>query len=146
MMRAGPAPPYVPGMWRVRELVFSLIANAIALVVVIAVLDKVEVGSVGDLINAALLFGILNTFLKPLVKLVTLPLAIITLRLAWFFVAMLMLKLTALFVGGFDIHGLRALFWATLIIWIVNLVLDLAPGPWRGTRRGRRAIGRRRPA
>ena len=122
-------------MWRLRELLFSLIANAIALAVVVALLDKVEVDSVGDLINSALVFGFLNTFLKPLVKLVTLPLAVITLRLAWFFVAMLMLKLTALIIDGFEIHGFRALFWATLIVWVVNLVLDLAPGPWRGTRR-----------
>ena len=130
-------------MWRARELLFSLIANAIALLVVVAVLDKVEVDSAGDLINAALVFGVLNTVLKPLVKLVTLPLAVITLRLAWFFVAMLMLKLTALIIGGFDIHGFRALFWATLIVWVVNLVLDLAPGPWHGTRRDNRAIARR---
>jgi putative membrane protein len=122
-------------MWRLRELLFSLIANAIALAVVVALLDKVEVDSVGDLINSALVFGFLNTFLKPLVKLVTLPLAVITLRLAWFFVAMLMLKLTAVIIDGFDIHGFRALFWATLIVWVVNLVLDLAPGPWRRTRR-----------
>jgi putative membrane protein len=130
-------------MWRLRELLFSLIANALALAVVVIVFDQVEVDSVGDLVNAALVFGVLNTFLKPLVKLVTLPLAVVTLRLAWFFVAMLMLKLTALIVSGFDIHGLRALFWATLVVWLVNLVLDLAPGPWRGTRRDRRAIARK---
>ena len=130
-------------MWRLRELAWSFVANAIALAVVIGVLDKVEVDSVSDLVNAALLFGLLNTFLKPVVKLVTLPLAVITLRLAWFFVAMLMLKLTAVFVGGFEIHGFVALFWATLMIWVVNLVLDLAPGPWRGTRRDHKALARR---
>jgi putative membrane protein len=129
-------------VWRVRELLFSLIANAIALALVVLVLDKVEVDSFGDLVNSALVFGVLNTVLKPLVKLVTLPLAVITLRLIWFFVAMLMLKLTAIIVDGFDIHGFRALFWATLLVWVVNLVLDLAPGPWRGARRGHH----RRPA
>lgn len=110
-------------------------ANAIALIVVIAVLGDVTIGSFGDLLTAALLFGILNTVLKPLLKLVTLPLAVVTLRLIWFGVAMLMLLLTALIVDSFDIHGFVALFWATVIVWVVNLVLDLAPGPWRGTRR-----------
>jgi putative membrane protein len=133
-------------MWRLRELVFSFFANAIALAVVVAVLSGVEVDSLGDLINAALLFGILNTFLKPVLKTLTLPLAVITLRVIWFFVAALMLKLTAAIVNGFDIHGLRSLFWATLIIWGVNLALDLAPGPWRGTRRDHRAISRRQSA
>jgi putative membrane protein len=129
-------------MWRLRELLFSFFANAIALGFVVIVLSGVEVDSLGDLINSALLFGILNTFLKPILKTLTLPLAVITLRLIWFVVAMVMLKLTAAIVNGFDIHGLRALFWATLIVWVVNLLLDLAPGPWRGTRRDHRAIAR----
>lgn len=118
-----------------RSLFFSWAANAIALVVVIAVFDKVTIGSLGDLILAALLFGILNTLLKPVIKAITLPLAIITLRLAWFGVSMLMLLLTAAIIDSFDIHGFWALVWATVVIWVVNLVLDIAPGPWKGTRR-----------
>jgi putative membrane protein len=117
------------------QLLLSWLANAVTLLVVIAVLDDVTIGSVGDLLAAAVLFGVLNTFLKPILKLVTLPLAVITLRLIWFGVAALMLKLTALIVDSFDIHGLVALFWATLIVWAVNLALDIVPGPWRGTRR-----------
>jgi putative membrane protein len=119
----------------IRELFFSWLANAIALIVAIAVLDDVTIGGVGDLLTAALLFGILNTFVKPLLKLITLPLAVVTLRLIWFGVAMLMLLLTAWIVDSFDIHGFMALLWATIIVWGVNLVLDLAPGPWHGTRR-----------
>ena len=118
-----------------RSLFFSWAANAVALVVVIAVFDKVTIGSLGDLILAALLFGILNTVLKPVIKAITLPLAIITLRLAWFGVSMLMLILTAAIIDSFDIHGFWALVWATVVIWVVNLVLDIAPGPWKGTRR-----------
>lgn len=119
----------------IRELFFSFLANAIALIVAIAVLDDVTIGGIGDLLTAALVFGLLNTFVKPLLKLITLPLAVVTLRLIWFGVAMVMLLLTALIVDSFDIHGFLALVWATLIVWAVNLVLDLAPGPWHGTRR-----------
>lgn len=117
------------------QLLLSWLANAVALVVAIAVLDDVTIGSVGDLLAAAVVFGLLNTFVKPVLKLVTLPLAVITLRLIWFAVAALMLELTALIIGSFEIHGLLALFWATLIVWAVNLALDILPGPWRGTRR-----------
>lgn len=101
----------------------------------IAVLDKVTIGGVGALLGAALLFGLLNTLVKPVLKLITLPLAIITLRLIWFGVAMLMLLLTALIVPSFDIHGFWALVWSTIIVWVVNLLLDIVPGPWRHTRR-----------
>jgi uncharacterized membrane protein YvlD (DUF360 family) len=65
----------------------------------------------------------------------TLPLAFITLGLLWFGVSMLMLWLTDLFVSGFEIHGLKSLFWATVIVWAVNVVFDFVPGRWRGTRR-----------
>ena len=118
-----------------KQLTLSWIANAVVLGVVVAVLNGVTVDSAGDLIRAALLFGILNTILKPILRLLTLPLAFITLGLIWFGVAMLMLWLTDLLVSGFDIHGFRSLVWATLLVWAVNVVLDFVPGPWRGTRR-----------
>ena len=118
-----------------KQLTLSWVANAIALAVVTGVLSGVEVDSAGDLIRAALLFGILNTILKPILRLLTLPLAFITLGLIWFGVSMLMLWLTAVLVSGFAIHGFRTLLWATIIVWAVNVVLDFVPGPWRGTRR-----------
>jgi len=118
-----------------KQLTLSWIANAVVLGIVVAVLNGVTVDSAGDLIRAALLFGILNTILKPILRLLTLPLAFITLGLILFGVAMLMLWLTDLLVSGFDIHGFRSLVWATLVVWAVNVVLDFVPGPWRGTRR-----------
>ena len=118
-----------------KQLVLSWVANAVVLGVVVAVLSGVEVDSAGDLIKAALLFGILNTILKPLLRLLTLPIAFITLGLIWFGVSMLMLWLTSVLIDGFDIHGFRSLVWATIIVWAVNVVLDFVPGPWRGTRR-----------
>jgi len=118
-----------------KQLTLSWVANAVTLVVVTVLLDGVKASNAGALISAALLFGILNSILKPLLRLLTLPLAVITLGLIWFGVAMLMLKLTAIFVDGFSIHGFRTLFWATIIVWAVNVVLDFVPGPWRGTRR-----------
>jgi putative membrane protein len=118
-----------------KQLTLSWVANAVVLAIVTGVLSGVEVDSAGDLIRAALLFGILNTILKPVLRALTLPLAFITLGLIWFGVAMLMLWLTDLLVDGFDIHGFRSLVWATVIVWAVNVVLDFVPGPWRGTRR-----------
>ena len=118
-----------------KQLTLSWVANAIVLAIVTGVLSGVEVDSAGDLIRAALLFGILNTIVKPFIRLLTLPLAVVTLGLIWFGVAMLMLWLTDLLVDGFDIHGFRTLVYATIIVWAVNVVLDFVPGPWRGSRR-----------
>jgi len=118
-----------------KQLTLSWVANAVVLAVVTAVLDGVKVDTAGDLIGAALLFGILNTILKPLLRLLTLPLAFITLGLIWFGVAMVMLWLTSVLIDGFSIHGFWTYVWATVIVWAVNVVLDFVPGPWRGTRR-----------
>ena len=130
-------------MWRLESLFWSWLANAVTLGVVIAVFPKVTIGGIGDLLLTALVFGLLNSLVKPILKLITLPLAIITLRLIWFAVSMLMLKLTDWFISSFNIHGFLTLVWATVVVWAVNLVLDIVPGPWRGTRRDRHMLSRR---
>ncbi len=88
----------------------------------------------------------LNTVLKPFLRLVTLPLAILTFGLAWFFVSLLMLGLTTDIVSGFHIHGFWHYVEATLIVWAVNVVLDLTPGPWQLTGSRRRIRPRPRRA
>lgn len=120
------------------RLGISWITNALVLAVVAALLGGVDVVNAGALFAAAAVFGVLNTVLKPLVRLITFPLAVLTLGVAWFFVSLLMLVLTRAIVTGFHIHGFWTLVAATLIVWIVNLVLDHTPGPWQITGRRRR--------
>jgi putative membrane protein len=121
------------------RLAISWLTNALVLLIVAGVLSGVTVSSAGTLLEAAAVFGVLNTVLKPFVRLVTLPLAILTLGVAWFFVSLLMLLLTRAIVSGLHIHGFWTLVEATLIIWVVNVVLDFTPGPWQITgKRGRR--------
>jgi len=120
------------------RLLISWLTNALVLAIVAGLLEEVTSTNTGSLLAAAAVFGVLNTLLKPLLRLVTLPLAILTLELAWFFVSMLMLVITEWIVSGFDIHGFWTLVGATLIVWAVNLVLDFLPGPWQVTGRRRR--------
>jgi putative membrane protein len=109
----------------IRWLLVSWVANAVALGVAGWILSGVSFNdSAWTLIWAALVFGVLNTILKPLLKLLTLPLAVLTLGIAWFFVSLLMLWLTDLIIGAFDVSGFWNYVWATIIVWAVNLVLD----------------------
>ena len=109
------------------------------LLVVDLLLTGVTTSSAGALLLAAAVFGVLNTVLKPLLRLITLPLALFTFGIAWFFVSLFMLLLTKWIVSGFDIHGFWTLVAATLIVWVVNLVLGFGPGPWQvAGKRGRR--------
>src|ERR1700728_4763622 len=68
--------------------------NALVLLVLDIVLNGVHVKDAGALIEAAAVFGVLNTILKPFLAFVTIPLAILTLGIARFFVALLMLVIT----------------------------------------------------
>ena len=90
--------------------------------------------SVGALLASAAVFVVLNTFLKPILKLLTLPFAVITLGLVWFFVSLLMLWLTDLIVPKFSIHGFWTYVWATIVVWVVNIVVDAILSPRRGRR------------
>lgn len=121
------------------RLAISWLTNALVLGVVAIILVRVHVSHWWDLLEAAAVFGVLNTVLKPLLRLVTLPLAVLTLGVAWFFVSLLMLVITKSIVSGFSIHGFWTYVGATLIVWAVNMVLDFVPGPWQitGSRRRR---------
>jgi putative membrane protein len=128
------------------RLGISWLTNALILGIVTALLVDVRVSTFWKLLVAAAVFGVLNTILKPLLRFITLPLALLTFGVAWFFVSLLMLVITNDIVSGFSIHGFWTYVWATLIIWVVNIVLDLTPGPWQitGKRRQRHELRRGR--
>jgi len=108
----------------------SWVANAVVLALTGWILSGVTFhGSGWAVIFAAAVFGVLNTILKPILRLLTLPLAIVTLGLAWFFVSMFTLWLTVIIVPNFDIHGFWNYVWATIIIWALNVVVDVILAP-----------------
>jgi putative membrane protein len=109
-----------------RWLLVSWAVNAIVLGFVGWILGSVTFhGSTSTVIWSALVFGVLNTSLKPLLKVLTFPLALVTFGLAWFFVSMLMLWLTQKIVTGFDINGgFWSYVWAAILVWAVNAVVD----------------------
>src|SRR5436853_5235095 len=74
-------------------------------------------GSTSAVIGAALVFGLLSSFIKPVLKFATFLLAILTLGIAWFFVAMFILWLTTVIVSGFHIEGFWTLVGATVVVW-----------------------------
>ena len=118
-----------------KQLTLSWVANAVVLAVVTAVLSGVTVDTVGDLIRAALLFGILNTIVKPIAAPADPAARVHHARadLVWRGDADALADRPA--DRRLRDPRLPSLFWATIIVWAVNVVLDFVPGPWRGTRR-----------
>ncbi|MDC0768444.1 phage holin family protein [Streptomyces sp. HD] len=119
-----------------KNFVVKTIANAGALAVAVWLLDKITLTGdstgkkVGTLVLVALIFGVVNFLVKPIVKLLSLPLLILTLGLFTLIVNALMLLLTSWFADKLDLSFHVEGFWTAvvggLIISIVSWALNLA--------------------
>jgi len=110
-----------------------LLINAAALWVAIQLVDGIEHrGSWWSLLFVALVFGLLNASIRPLVKLLSLPVIILTLGLFIFVINALMLMLTGwvsgLFDLGFYVDGFWDAFFGGLIISVVSFLLSMFTG------------------
>jgi putative membrane protein len=104
--------------------------NVVALYAAAALLDGVTFGGEwGTLIAAAAVFTLVNAWLRPLVKLLSLPFIVLTLGLFLLVVNALMLYVTDWLVADFDIRSFGAGVLAAIIVSLVNWALHaLVPG------------------
>ena len=110
------------------KLIFQIIAGILGLWLATKFVPGVEFsGSLQALCLAGLVLGLINFFIKPILKLITLPIRILTLGLFSLVINIAIVWLVAdvLFPGDLEIHGLLPLFFTTLIIWLVSLFLGL---------------------
>ncbi|MCW7941895.1 membrane protein [Streptomyces hygroscopicus] len=118
-----------------KNFVVKTIANAGALAVAVWLLDKITLTGtstgkkIGTLIVVALLFGLVNFLVKPIVKVLTFPLFILTLGLITLVVNALMLLLTSWLAGklnlSFHVEGFWTAVLGGLIISIVSWALHI---------------------
>lgn len=114
------------------QFIIRLIINAIALYVATIIVPGLSFpnGESTPLLNiliVALIFGVVNAVVKPVLALVTCPFYILTLGLFTFVVNALMLMLTGWLVGPrFVVEGFWPAFWGSIIISIVSTVLSLS--------------------
>ena len=100
--------------------------NVVSLLVVDWIFDSVSIGRWGSIILAAAVLGLANAILKPILALLTLPLIIFTLGIAYFFLNVLMLLIAEWVTPDFSIDGFWTYVGATIVISIVNWVLYTA--------------------
>jgi putative membrane protein len=99
--------------------------NVAALFVAAWIVEGISYGDKGwTLILAGLVFSLVNMLVKPIVQLLTLPLIIITLGIALFFVNLLMLYITSWVVDDFNIDDFGSAIAATVVVWLVNTLLE----------------------
>lgn len=94
-----------------RGLVLRWVVTAFALWLTSQLISGIEIRGLGSVFIAALVLGILNAFLRPLVLFLTFPINLLSLGLFTFVINGFMLWLTSEVVRGFAVHG----FWPAVI-------------------------------
>jgi putative membrane protein len=98
--------------------------NVLALIVVDWLFDSVTIVGWTSLLIGAAVLGIANAFVKPVLAILTLPLIIVTLGLAYFAIDVAMLALAEWIAPDFSIDGFWTYVGATIVVWLVNFVVS----------------------
>jgi putative membrane protein len=85
-------------------------------------LPGIEVASIYTALIVAVIFGLLNSVIRPILAILTLPITLLTLGLSTLIISALLLWLTSTIVKGFSIASFSAALLAALVIWVVSFV------------------------
>ena len=109
------------------KLLFHIVSGILGLFLAARFVPRVEfTGSIRMLLIIGAILGLINFFLKPILKAISLPLRILTFGLFSLVINMGMIWLVEiLFPKDLEITGLLPLFWTTLIIWALNFIFGL---------------------
>lgn len=106
-------------------LIISILTNALAIYIAGQVVPGfvVQADSFWVLATAGFIFGLINFFVKPVLKLISLPAIFITFGLFTIVINVAMLFLLDYFVAAIQIDGFWAAFWAMLVMSAVNIFI-----------------------
>jgi putative membrane protein len=115
------------------RLILRILINAAAVWAAVHFVDGIHfTGSLTSLLGVALVLGVLNAILKPILFFFSLPFIILTLGLFTLVLNAIVLLLTSALSSrlglGLSVNGFAAAFWGALVISIVSMVLSLFVG------------------
>ena len=99
--------------------------SALSLMIVAHVVRGFDISGFGAALIAALVIGLVNATIGLFLKIVTLPLTLLSLGVFWFVINALMLKLASALVPGFSIQGFFPAFFGAIVLSLVNLFLKM---------------------
>lgn len=106
------------------KLTVKWLLYAAALMVVAYVVPGVRIGSFGSAMLAAFVIGLLNTLVRPLLVLLTLPVTLVTLGLFLLVINALMFWATSGLLASFSVSGFWAALFGALVYSILCMVMD----------------------
>ncbi len=113
-------------MLRAMKLITRWLLLAAALLLVAHLYSGVAVASFSSALIAALVLGLLNTLVRPLLVLLTLPVTLLTLGLFLFVINALMFWAAASLLNGFSVTGFPAALIGSLLYSLCGMVIDVA--------------------
>jgi len=110
------------------HLLLRWLLNTIALFIVVTVVPHFHYSNVVTLAIAALVLGLLNAIVRPILYVLTLPLTVVTLGLFLIVLNAIMLELTAMLVPGFAIDGFGWACLGAILLGLVSMVTNRIGG------------------
>jgi putative membrane protein len=108
------------------EIILKWLLSAAALLAVAHLYSGVQVDNFTAAMVAALVIGLLNTIVRPILVLLTLPVTLITLGLFLFVINALMFWSAGGMLSGFHVNGFGAALLGSLIYSVLGMVIDSA--------------------
>ena len=107
------------------NFIIKVLINAAALWVAARFVPGIDLtADIWQILLIALVFGLINTFLKPILKILSLPVIILTLGLFAIIVNVILLAITAALMDGLTIDGFLAALLGAIVISIVSAILS----------------------
>src|SRR6202049_2153189 len=107
-----------------RHFIFRWIFTAIAVFVAAPIVGINYGDSLGCLLGASLLLGIVNAFVRPILLILSAPLILLTLGFFILIINALMLLIVPNVVSGFHVDSFWSAFWGAIIISIISWILS----------------------
>jgi putative membrane protein len=105
------------------DLLIHWFLSAASLLIVAFLFPGIEVRGLGTALMAPVVIGLINATLGIVIKIVTLPLTLLTLGIFWLIVNALMLQLAAAIVPGFYVAGFFSAFFGAIVLSLINMLL-----------------------
>jgi putative membrane protein len=105
------------------DLLIHWFLSAGSLLIVAFLFPGIQVAGLGTALLAPVAIGLINATLGILLKIITLPLTLLTLGLFWFIINAFMLQLAAAIVPGFYVAGFFSAFFGAIVLSIINVIL-----------------------
>lgn len=111
------------------EILAKWLVSAIAIFLVAKFVPGFAVNTFTTALVIALILGLINAFIKPVLLILTLPINILTLGLFTFVINAIILLLITKIVPGFSIDGFTPALLGAIILWLIGVVIHFVIFP-----------------